>query len=97
MAISDEQVRGRPVVAADGQVVGDVAGLWLDIDHWRVEALQLKLRKEAAARLRTGGGMFHAPVLKVPIRLVQSVGQAIVLSVGVDELKLLVPDRQSAA
>ena len=46
MRLSDENLRWRTVIAADGQVIGEIAALLLDNDSWRAESLQVKLRKE---------------------------------------------------
>jgi len=51
MRLSDENLRGRTVIAADGQAIGEVAALFLDSDAWRVESLQIKLRKDVADQL----------------------------------------------
>jgi sporulation protein YlmC with PRC-barrel domain len=91
MRLSDETLRGRHVIAADGQVIGDVAALFLDSDAWRVESLQIKLGKEVADQLGAARGVFHAGTIELPVRLVQSVGDAIVLSVPVLELRQVLP------
>jgi hypothetical protein len=51
MRLSDENLRGRTVIAADGQAIGEIAALFLDSDAWRVESLQVKLRDEVADQL----------------------------------------------
>ena len=91
MRLSDETLRGRTVIAADGQAIGEVAALFLDSDAWRVESLQIKLRKEVADQLGATRGMFHAGTLELPVRMVQSVGDAIVLSVPALELRQVLP------
>ena len=91
MRLSDENLRGRTVIAADGQAIGEVAALFLDSDAWRVESLQIKLRKEVADQLGATRGMFHAGTLELPVRMVQSVGDAIVLSVPALELRQVLP------
>jgi sporulation protein YlmC with PRC-barrel domain len=91
MRLSDENLRGRTVIAADGLAIGEVAALFLDSDAWRVESLQIKLRKEVADQLGATRGMFHAGTLELPVRMVQSVGDAIVLSVPVVELRQVLP------
>jgi len=48
MRFSDENLRGRTVIASDGQAIGEVAGLFFDTTTWRVESLLVKLRKEVA-------------------------------------------------
>jgi sporulation protein YlmC with PRC-barrel domain len=51
MRLSDENLRGRTVIAADGQAIGEIVALFLDSDAWRVESLQIKLRNEVADQL----------------------------------------------
>jgi len=89
--LSDENLRGRTVIAADGQAIGDIAAIFLDSDVWRVESLQVKLRNNVADQLGATRGMFHAGTLEIPIRMVQSVGDAIILSVAADELRQVLP------
>jgi sporulation protein YlmC with PRC-barrel domain len=91
MRLSDENLRGRTVIAADGQAIGEIAALFLDTDEWRVESLQVKLRNEVADQLGATRGIFHAGTLEMPIRMVQSVGDAVVLSVAAHELREILP------
>jgi sporulation protein YlmC with PRC-barrel domain len=91
MRLSDENLRGRTVIAADGQAIGEIAALFVDSDRWQVESLQVKLRKEVADQLGATRGMFHAGTLEMPIGMVQSVGDAVVLSVAAHELKQVLP------
>jgi sporulation protein YlmC with PRC-barrel domain len=98
--LSDENLRGRTVIAFDGLAIGEVSLLFFDSASWRVESLEIKLRKDVAERLGAHHGMFRAGTLEVPIRIVQSVGDAVVLSVSIDELRKLLPDgsgRETAA
>lgn len=91
MRLSDENLRGRTVIAADGQAIGEIAALFLDSDAWRVESLQIKLRNEVADQLGAPRGMFHAGILEMPTRMVQSVGDAVVLSVAAHALQQVLP------
>src|SRR6476660_3469753 len=91
MRLSDENLRGRTVIASDGLAIGEILALFLDSDAWRVESLQVKLRKDVADRLGADRSMFHAGALEIPIRMVQSVGDAVILSVAVDELRQVLP------
>lgn len=79
------------MIAADGQAIGEVAALFLDSDAWRVESLRIKLRKEVADQLGATRGLFHAGTLELPVRMVQSVGDAVVLSVLALELRQVLP------
>lgn len=91
MRLSDASLRGRTVIAADGQVVGEVSGLFLDSETWNIDALQIELRKETADQLGAVRSMFRAGSLEVPIRMVQSVGTTVVLSVPSDDLRMVLP------
>ena len=91
MRLSDDNLRGRTVIAADGFAIGEIAVLFLDSEAWRVESLQVKLRKDVADRLGAGRTMFHAGVVEIPISMVQSVGDAVVLSVPVEDLRRVLP------
>ena len=51
MRISDETLRGRTVVASEGLAIGTVTLLFIDVDGWRVESLQVKLHKDIADRI----------------------------------------------
>jgi sporulation protein YlmC with PRC-barrel domain len=87
MRLSAENLVGRTVIAADGQAVGSIKAIFLDADEWRVESFSVELRKDIADRVGASRGMFHRGLIEVPVRLVQSVGDAVVLSVAVDALR----------
>jgi len=91
MRLSDNDLHGRPVIASEGLAIGEIAALFLDSDSWRVNALEVKLRKDVADRLGAARGMFHAGAVEIPVRMVQSIGDAVVLSVAVDELRQVLP------
>lgn len=97
MRLSDETLRGRSVIASDGIVVGELAVLFVDCEAWRVESIQIRLRKDVADRLGTDRSIFHAGALEVPVSMVQSVGDAVVLSVPVDGLRQVLPGPDEAA
>jgi sporulation protein YlmC with PRC-barrel domain len=87
MQVSDEQLRGRTVIAADGQAIGEVAALFIDTLNWMIIAVQIKLNKSAAEQLGATRSLLRAATLDLPVRLVQSVGDAILLSIPTLELR----------
>lgn len=97
MRLSDENLRGRTVIGSDGLAIGEIAVLFLDSDAWRVESFQVRLRKDIADRLGAGRSMFRAGALEIPTSMVQSVGDAVVLSVSVDELRQVLPGTSEPA
>ena len=87
MRLSDDKLRGKTVIAADGQAIGEIDGLFFDTDGWRIASLHLKIAREMAERLGTPRSLFHASTVEVPVDMVQSVGDAVVLSVAVADLR----------
>src|SRR3974390_1965977 len=92
MQVSDDQVRGRSVIAADGQEIGEVGALLVDTSAWTIVALQIKLHKPVAEQLGAARGILRAAPLELPVRMVQSVGDAVLLSVPTLDLRQLLPD-----
>ena len=91
MRISDVDVRGKTVIGADGQAVGQIVSISLDSETWNVEALQVALRRQTAERLGAARSIFQRGAIEIPVRFIQSVGDAVVLSVPVDGLRQLLP------
>jgi sporulation protein YlmC with PRC-barrel domain len=91
MQISDEHLRGRTVIAADGQAIGEVGTLLLETSTWSVIALQIKLSKSAAEQIGASRGLLRAATFELPVRLVQSVADTVLLSVPTPELRQI-PD-----
>ncbi|HLK88564.1 MAG TPA: PRC-barrel domain containing protein [Polyangia bacterium] len=75
------------MIASDGLAVGQVAALFLDSDGWTIESLLVTVRKDVADRLGVSRNIFRPATLEVSVHLVQSVGDAVVLSVAVDALR----------
>ena len=97
MRLSDATLRGRTIIAADGQIIGEVSGFLLDSDTWSIDSLQVALRKEAADQLGAARSMFRAGSLEIPIRMIQSVGATVVLAVRSDDLRMVLPDDDQQA
>lgn len=83
----NEQLKGRKVIAADGDAVGEVTDLLIDTVKWMIVAVQIKLSKSSAEQLGAARGLLHAATFDIPVRLIQSVGDAVLLSVPTLELR----------
>ena len=92
MQISDGQLRGRTVIAADGQAIGEVTALFIDTSTWTIVALQIKLSKAAAEQLGAARGLLRAATFELPVRMVQSVADTVLLTVPTLELRQTSPD-----
>lgn len=94
MRLSDESLRGRTVIGADGQVIGSIKSVFFDPTEWRVESVSVELRNDIADRIGASRSMFHRGLTEIPIQMIQSVGETVVLGAGVDALR---EARQAAA
>jgi sporulation protein YlmC with PRC-barrel domain len=92
MQISDEHFRGRTVIAADGQAIGEVGALLIDTSAWNIVALQIKLHRAVAEQLGAARRILRAATIELPVRMVQSVGDAVLLSVPTLELRQILPN-----
>jgi sporulation protein YlmC with PRC-barrel domain len=87
MRLSDETLRGKTVISADGKAIGSVAELFISTSAWQVESIRIELHKEIADRIGANRTIFHRGTIELPVSFVQSVGDAVVLSVDVDQLR----------
>ena len=86
MRLTDETLRGRTVMSADGNAIGSVAELFISSD-WRIESIRIELRKDIADRVGANRTLFHRATIELPVSFIQSVGDAVVLSVDVEHLR----------
>jgi sporulation protein YlmC with PRC-barrel domain len=86
-SLFNANIRGRTVISADGQAVGRVDDVVVNIDTWRVESVHLKLNKGVADKLGVHRGKLQAGTIDLPVHMVQSVGDHVVLSVPTSELR----------
>jgi len=91
LQVSDENLRGRSVVAADGQVIGEVAAVFIDTSTWTIASLKIKLSKAAAEQLGASQSLLRAATIELPVRMIQSVGDTVLLSVPTLGLRQTVP------
>lgn len=87
MHLFDGTLRGRTTLSADGQMVGETVAIFLDYEARRVESIKVKLRPEVADQLGANRSVFHTGVLEIPVRMIQSVGRSVILSVPIKALR----------
>lgn len=87
MRLSDESLRGRTVISADGNAIGSVAELFINSSDWRVESIRIELQKDVADRIGASRTLLHRGTIELPVSFIQSVGDAVVLSIDVEKLR----------
>ncbi len=92
MQLSDEHFRGRTVIAADGQAIGEVAALLIDTSAWTIVALQIKLHSAVAEQLGAARSILRSAKLDLPVSMIQSVADAVLVSVPTLDLRQILPE-----
>ena len=92
MQISDENLRGRTVIAADGHAIGEVAALFIETATWSIASFKIKLSKAAAEQLGASQSLLRAATIELPVRVIQSVGDTVLLSVPTLGLRTTAPE-----
>jgi sporulation protein YlmC with PRC-barrel domain len=93
----DEDLRGRAVIDHTGMVVGEIDGLLIDGESWRVEAVRVKLRRDAAEQIGAEQSRFRSANLDIPVSLIHAAGDAVILNVPTTALRELRPAAEVAA
>jgi sporulation protein YlmC with PRC-barrel domain len=96
MKLTDESFRGRVVLSSDGVAIGEIVRMLVDPDGWRVRSIEVRLRKDAAERVGVRRSLFHSASLEISTDLVQSAGDAVILSVPAESLRQPAPPTQTA-
>lgn len=87
MRLSDKTLNGRAVISADGKVLGSISELFISSPDWRLESIRIELRKDIADRIGASRTVFHRGTIELPVSFIQSVGDAVVLTVDVEKLR----------
>jgi sporulation protein YlmC with PRC-barrel domain len=83
----EESLSGRSVIDSTGRVIGEVAGLLIDVASWHIEGLRVKLHKDVTAELGASHGTFRAARLDVPTEFIQNVTDTVVLNGPIGTLR----------
>ena len=87
MRLSDNTVRGRTVISADGRAIGTIVELFISAADWRIEAIRIELRNDIADRIGANRTFFRRATIELPATFIQSVSDAVVLTVDVEHLR----------
>jgi sporulation protein YlmC with PRC-barrel domain len=81
------EIRQRTVIDAAGLAIGEVEEVLVDASSWRVEALRVRLRREVTDQVGATKGFFRRATIDVSTTAIQSIGDAVLLSVGAEHLR----------
>lgn len=70
----------RDVITADGRVIGQLKGAWIDTNNWQVASLVVDLRKEVVDELNVKKPVLKAARINLPTSYVQRVADVVQLN-----------------
>ena len=86
----EDSIKGRTVIDASGAGIGEVVGLYVELDEGgrgaAIAGIGVKLRSEVADAIGLPRGTFHAVVVHVPAAAVQAIGDAVLLNAAIGSL-----------
>lgn len=90
MQVDTLKVEGKKVVSPNGAALGEVEGIDVDLDNWRVNGLQVALTDEAAMELGFRRPVLSKVVVIIPSNAIGDIENFITLDKGIENLKSLV-------
>ncbi len=97
MILSDEDLKGKSVVAKDGRTVGKVEGCQLDFDLWRVVSIRVRVARAMVGPLGLKKPLLGSATLDVRVDSVEGVADVVVLRLTVEELRNAQPRVEPAS
>lgn len=90
MLIEDDKLRNKKVITADGRQIGEVVGLELELDGWKVQWLDVKLAREVLEGLKVKKPFIGTVTVRFAPERVRSVTDSVVLAVDFDQVGALI-------
>ena len=87
--VYEEALSGRSVIDSAGRSIGEIVGLLVDPETWRIEAIRVKLHKDVTQEIGASHGAFRAARLDVPTSFIQNISDAVVLNGPIGTLHTL--------
>ena len=80
------EILDKRVFTQDGREVGTVSGLLIELDAWKVEALDLRLRREALEALHIERPLFGTRSARLRVEHVSGVTDTVILKLDFEGL-----------
>ena len=87
--LAAESLRGKKVIGAKGALIGEIDGVEIDMNTWKVVNFRVHLTDDVAKQLgyRTGFLGMSKPVVTLPVEAVEHVGDVITVRNEIGELR----------
>jgi sporulation protein YlmC with PRC-barrel domain len=91
--MTDDALHGRTVLSSDGHALGEVAHLLIDHGKLELAGMEVKVRRNVAERLHLSQSRLRSTTITIPAENVHSIGDVVILEVGLDSLAAREPAR----
>jgi len=89
--VAAETLRGKKVIGVKGALIGEVDGVEIDLEDWKVSHFRVHLSEDVAKQLgyRTGliSSRMSKPIISLPVQAIDHVGDVITVKNEIRELK----------
>jgi sporulation protein YlmC with PRC-barrel domain len=89
-------LKNLTVLTADGQAIGTVASLQIQVADWRIAALDVKVHRGAEQALGVRRQLLRGATVTIPTGWIQSVQDALILGTTTAELRHRLSDSAEA-
>lgn len=89
--VGSRKLMGKTIVSQDGTEVGEIHGLDVDVESWRVEALEVKLDRGVLERMNLKKPIFGTQSVRLAVERVSGVSDTVVLKHTLDEIAFIDP------
>src|SRR4051794_25326807 len=91
MHLKLSELRGRPVLDANGRVIGNIKAPLVDLETWLVDALRVTLRRAVARDMAIQWSFWRRPTMDIPTGQIHAAGDAIILRIALADLREATP------
>ena len=88
--VNASKLAGKKIVGADGNVLGEVESVEIDLKTWQACGLHVSLTDDATAELGFKKPFLSKVIIVMPTKIIASVGDYVTLNESVKNLKAIV-------
>ncbi|MCW3999104.1 MAG: hypothetical protein NWE93_02565 [Candidatus Bathyarchaeota archaeon] len=88
--VSAETLKGKKVIGVRGSLIGEVEGIEISMDDWKVSHFHVQLSDEVAKQLGFKTGLISVrtkPIISLPVEAIDHVGDVVTVKNEIKELK----------
>jgi len=86
-ALGYNELKGRTILGKGGREVGELSGILIDVDDWRVTSIEIKVHKDVLEAMGMKRPVFGTQSITVPISQISRTSDAILLEAELSEVQ----------